>query len=190
MIIKSICFLSVGIILSSCTLEKLQNKSFFPWESTSHPQNNLNSGKKHLQSRDYAKAKKSFNQIVKSSPNSPEAKEAKCYSLLVDFLNWKEFSSDEKDFFSEKDMEYLPDRFCSDAKGILLDLVNQFKNLHKAISKLKKEKSKNNEELGKIKIDYQKVKTELELLRKNYRKIQEIEMRKEKMEKELRELSH
>jgi TolA-binding protein len=191
MIIKSIFFLSVGIILSSCTLEKLHDKLTFQWKKdASHPQTILNSGKKHLQSRNYMEAKKCFDQIINTSPSSPEAKEAKFYSLLIDFLNWKESSFDEKKFFSEKDMKYLPDGFCSDAKGILPDLVKQFKNLHKTFSKLKKEDSKNKEELGKIKIDYQKVKTELEQLRENYRKMQEIEMRKEKMEKELRELSH
>lgn len=190
MIIKFFCLFSVGIIFSSCTLEKLQNKFSLPWEKTSHLQKTLNSGKEHLQSRNYAEAKKFFDQIVQKSPGSPEAKEAKFYRLLVDFLNWQESSGDKKGFYSEKDLEPLPEGFCSDANAILLDLVKQFNNLHQAFTKLKKEDSKNNEELGKIKIDYQKVKTELEQLRENYRKMQEIEMKKEKMEKELRELTH
>lgn len=190
MIIKFFCFLSVGIIFSSCGLEKLQSKFSLPWEKASQLQNILSSGKKHLQSKNYAEAKKCFDQIVHKSPDSPEAKEAKFYRLLVDFLTWQESSGDKKEFFSEKDLESLPDGFCSDVEAVLPDLVKQLNNLHQAFAELKEKDSKNSEELSKVKTDYQKVKTELEQLRENYRKMQEIEMRKEKMEKELRELTH
>jgi hypothetical protein len=203
-------------IVSCSMVERYRNFSF-PWEKAAPKQDVLLLGKQSLQKRRYNEARTYFNQLIEDSPGSPKAAEAKFYILLLDFINAKKVPLNEPRYFSENPEAQLSYQFYAEIEAFLLSLIKQldderkvskvfeetikFKDeniaiLKETIEELQKEKSKINKEiiefnaiLDEVKLENEKFRIQLEQQRDNYRKMQEIEMRKEKMEKEIRELS-
>jgi hypoxanthine phosphoribosyltransferase len=169
------------------------------FEDTDSPSRTLHLAKEYLQKRNYREARKEFDSIIHNFPDKTEAREAKFYCLLLDFIHEKESLSDAKKYFSGENDEQTVHPFYSDIEDFIFEFVSlkrEIKNLNESISKLKKRKLdadneliKVHNELEKVMGDYRRMEIELKTQKDNYRRIQEIEMKRERREKELRELA-